>query len=369
MSKLISQGGFGCVFYPGIRCGKKSHTKKNMVSKIQKNNAFSKKEIDIGALIMNIPNYENRFVPVTKSCNIDIGKITDKDIKTELKKCKVISKEEKFPYISMSMPFIEGGDLINLLRSQERNTTKLSKMLSAYFELLESLDILYSKDIVHFDLKGNNILFDINEQRAKIIDFGISIQLDKLTPETRKNAFYSFGPEYYIWPMEVHFICHLVLISDIITKDDCDNIIESCLESNSMLSDKERIEFREKSKIQFRQFIGRPIEEVYNELIKQAKTWDNYALSIIYIHIFKNLFPIEHGTNVLQRKMNSLLMRNISPNYSERYSPIETRDKFKEIIQSKTQISSYTRLLDDMTPEKASKILERETIHLASMRN
>ena len=169
--------------------------------------------------------------------------------------------------------------------------------------------------------------------------------------------------------MEVHFICHIVLISDVITNDDCDNIINSCLESNSMLSDKEIIDFRKKAIIQFRQFIERPKEEVYNELIKQAKTWDNYALSIIYIHIFQNLFPSEHGTSMLQTKMKDLLMRNISPNYSERYSPIETRDKFKEIIQSKTQISSYTRLVDDMTPDKASKILERETRHLASMRN
>lgn len=369
MVKLISQGGFGCVFYPSIQCHKKSPSNKKMVSKIQKNNAFSKKEIDIGELIMKIPNYENRFVPVTKSCDIDIGKITDKDIKTELKKCEVISKEKNFPYISMSMPFIEGGDLINLLRSQERNTTKLSKLLSAYFELLGSLDILYSKDIVHFDLKGNNILFDINEQRAKIIDFGISIQLDKLTPETRKNAFYSFGPEYYIWPMEVHFICHLVLISDIITKDDCDKIIKSCLESNSMLSNKERIEFGEKAEIQFRQFIGKPKEEVYNELIKQSKTWDNYALSIVYTHIFQNLFPSKHGRNMLQIKMKDLLMRNISPNYSERYSPFETREKFKEIIQSKTQISSYAKMIDDMNPDKASKILERETKHLISIRN
>ena len=57
MVKLISQGGFGCVFYPSIQCDKKSPSNKKMVSKIQKNNAFSKKEIDIGELIMKIHFY------------------------------------------------------------------------------------------------------------------------------------------------------------------------------------------------------------------------------------------------------------------------------------------------------------------------
>ena len=130
-----------------------------------------------------------------------------------------------------------------------------------------------------------------------------------------------------------------------------------------------RIKIRKKAKIQFRQFIGKPKEEVYNELIKQSKTWDNYALSIVYIHIFQNLFAHEDETNMLQRKMKNLLMRNISPNYSERYSPFETREKFKEIIQSKARITSYTKMIDDMNPDKASKILKRETKHLISIRN
>jgi len=369
MSKLISQGGFGCVFYPGIRCNKKTQTKKKVVSKIQKNNIFSKKEIDIGALIMNIPNYEKRFVPITKSCDIDIGKITDRGIKKELKKCEVISKINKFQYVSMSMPFIEGGDLIDILKSSERNSVKISKLLSAYFELLGTLEILQSENIVHFDLKGNNILFDLNEQLPKVIDFGISIQLDKLTPENRKHTFYSFGPEYYIWPLEVHFICHLVLISDEITKEDCNNIIKSGIENNSMLSDKERIEFKERANIQFRQFIGRPKEHVYNELIKHAKTWDNYALSIIYIHILDNLFPSKDNDNLFSVKLKELLMINISPNYLERYSPVKTRELFKEIIQSKTPIPLYKKAVENMNPLKASKMLEHETKHLASIRN
>ena len=160
-----------------------------------------------------------------------------------------------------------------------------------------------------------------------------------------------------------------MLISDEITKEDCDNIIKSGIENNSVLSDKERIEFKERAKSQFRQFIGRPKEDVYNELIKQAKTWDNYALSIMYIHILNNLFPSKDNGSLFSTKLKDLLMRNISPNYSERYSPVKTRELFKEIIQTKTPIPLYKKTVENMNPEKASKILERETKYLASIRN
>ena len=45
-SKLLSEGGFGCIYYPGISCNGKSLYNKNVVSKLQKNDETSKNEID-----------------------------------------------------------------------------------------------------------------------------------------------------------------------------------------------------------------------------------------------------------------------------------------------------------------------------------
>ena len=35
-SKLLSQGGFGCIYYPGLKCNGKPQNNKNVVSKLQK---------------------------------------------------------------------------------------------------------------------------------------------------------------------------------------------------------------------------------------------------------------------------------------------------------------------------------------------
>ena len=53
MSKLLSQGGFGCVYYPGIRC-KNSKDDDDMieyVTKLQRDNFNSQNEAAIGLRI------------------------------------------------------------------------------------------------------------------------------------------------------------------------------------------------------------------------------------------------------------------------------------------------------------------------------
>ena len=49
MSKLLAQGGFGCIYYPGINCdGKSIKEEYKIVSKLQKKNYTSDNEIKIG---------------------------------------------------------------------------------------------------------------------------------------------------------------------------------------------------------------------------------------------------------------------------------------------------------------------------------
>ena len=37
MSNLLSQGGFGCVYYPGITCNGKINTNQSVITKLQNN--------------------------------------------------------------------------------------------------------------------------------------------------------------------------------------------------------------------------------------------------------------------------------------------------------------------------------------------
>lgn len=61
MSKLLSQGGFGCIYFPSIECNGKSSTSKKYVTKLQKQDFNADNEINIGKIIKKIPNYDFFF--------------------------------------------------------------------------------------------------------------------------------------------------------------------------------------------------------------------------------------------------------------------------------------------------------------------
>ena len=58
MAEMIDQGGFGCIFYPGLNC-KSDFTKKSkkIVSKLQHNTFNARNEILIGSKIKEIKEY------------------------------------------------------------------------------------------------------------------------------------------------------------------------------------------------------------------------------------------------------------------------------------------------------------------------
>ena len=61
MSKLISQGGYGCIYHPGFDPKDNSVLNKDTVVKLQHKNAVSENEIQVSKLIMSIPNFSFYF--------------------------------------------------------------------------------------------------------------------------------------------------------------------------------------------------------------------------------------------------------------------------------------------------------------------
>ena len=109
-SKLINQGGYGCIYYPSLpfqmQRDKKHHghnsaasaasaasatentLRSKYVSKLQKFNFHSDFEDHIGHKIQEIPSYELFFVPVLKTYKIDLATIKEQHVTG----CDAISK-------------------------------------------------------------------------------------------------------------------------------------------------------------------------------------------------------------------------------------------------------------------------------------
>ena len=212
--KLLAEGGYGCVFIPGINCDGSIMSNKKYISKIQRFDDSAKNEIEIGRIVQNIGGFEDHFSPVLKFCNIDIAKVKDK----EISKCTILKKKATKKFIVMKLRYVEGNDFMDYLINQKNSVQLVSNIILSYNHLLKSVSMLIEKQILHYDLKGTNILFDMEKETPILIDFGLSVQISNIDFDDNlqtlmnnlKNIFYVYAPEYSIWSLEIHYLSYIL---------------------------------------------------------------------------------------------------------------------------------------------------------------
>lgn len=77
-------------------------------------------------------------------------------------------------YILIIMEYISCGDLLSYVRKRSRIPEIIAKFI--FKQIIEGIQFIHSKNIVHRDIKLDNILIDLNNN-IKICDFGVSKQI------------------------------------------------------------------------------------------------------------------------------------------------------------------------------------------------
>jgi serine/threonine protein kinase len=354
LSKLLSQGGFGCIYYPGIKCNGKPENNKNVVSKLQKDDESSKNEINIGEIIMGIEDYQLYFLPVIGSCPINLSSIN----KSLLEQCDSVNKDkdknkdkDEQKYILMEIPYVKNKSFYTILIDMYSSKKHIIiGLIENYSYLLDSINILLKKHIVHFDIKSENILYNQNTHLPLILDFGVSINMDTFNYKNIGTYFYTYSPDYYIWPLEVHVITFLLHETDSTLTEK--NIKSICMEY--VKYNKGLINFSEGFKREYLQacenylqvYVGMDKKKTIELLVAFYPTWDNYSLSILYLKTFSFMFPHGFHKNSLILYFSQMLLYNINPNPEKRYSLEETKQKFKDIFFMEEQVDNYMDLIN-----------------------
>eukprot|EP00080_Pristionchus_pacificus_P006467 PDM66487.1 nekl-2 [Pristionchus pacificus] len=97
--------------------------------------------------------------------------------------------------IAIVMQFAEGGTLENLIRDQRGVHFSEATVLKYFTQILLGLEYMHSLNIVHRDLKTQNILLNKKRTLIKLSDFGVSKQLN-----TRSVASTLIGTPNYLSP-------------------------------------------------------------------------------------------------------------------------------------------------------------------------
>lgn len=381
-SKVINQGGFGCIFYPSLPCKKEkmdSEQARQYVSKLVERNFSSKNEIDVGEIVKKIPFYSLYYVPILQHCPANLSKVGSK----EIKKCNIIDKEEeRVKYILLKMKYVKNIKFTEYLLTNKSKKHVLNVIFDTYSYFLFSLEQLMNYEIVHFDFKWDNAVIDLKTELPVILDFGISIPIRKLLECERalsgnkeykedkednrknneqdkydvfRNYFYTYFPRYSLWPPEVHAVCYVLHEHSRITPESLQQLIDECVDSNTAFTIFSP-EFLEKyKKLCFEtmeHLIDKPRKYVIHECLKFWSTWDNYALSVSYFQIIQFISSSGFTSNAFLLSFSKILLKNVHPDPSRRSDYTTTRYEYKSIFYQETSIRDFELLVDNFDFER-----------------
>ena len=391
VSRVINQGGFGCIFYPSLPCKKETKRNSNTsssleyVSKLVKKNFSSENEIRIGKIVQGIPFYSMYYVPVIQSCAASLAKVAGREIKN----CRIISgtsstattatnaniieskestrtRDRENKFILLKMKYVENVKFTKYLLSSTNKKHILNTLFDTYSYFLFSLEQLMKNGIVHYDFKWDNAVIDTKTGLPVILDFGISIPINLLLDQEQKQEqeqqdeadayriyrdyFYVYFPEYSLWSIEIHLINYVLNKHSRITPESLKETIDVYVDSNdafTILSPEFIERYKKLCYSTLERFIDQSRKYVIGECLKYWNTWDNYALSISYLQVIKFISTSGFTSNQFLISFSQILMDNIHPDPSRRSDYATTRYKYKSIFYQDVAIENYELLIDN----------------------
>jgi len=381
-SALIGQGSYGCVFKPNINDKGETEPNSKYISKLQLSGDTLENEINIGKKIQSITDYEEYFSPILEKYPIELKQIEKKQ--PELSDCEVIKdlKDDTTIFLD-KIKYVGKNSLQNYLSIMKKGEPK--KFLELFLEtniiLLESLEKLNKIGIIHNDLKEDNIICRNDDGRPILIDFGLSMDNDFMflpnnnsifniftqntntekTPEKNteekssqiNNYFFKYEPSYEVWCIDIviiNYILNVLKKEEISSPIKINIIIKDYIKKNKIFEKKEEQQeylFNEEEKNKFKDDLieeftkdsSQTWDNLLETLLTYQKTWDNYALSIIYLKLLKI-----HEEDIRKQIANkydeytNILKSIILSKPSERKLPEETKQNILQVLQKTKRI-------------------------------
>jgi serine/threonine protein kinase len=191
-SKVVGEGTYGCVLKPPILCNETSNLVAqdyaNKISKIMTRQHAINEEAEYSA-INNIQGLDKYAITGPLLCK----PLLDKNFNASVKKCKTLKVKTAFNNAKddLRMLLLEDGGLsiydhitkVFMLQSLDEKKVFLTSLI----KLFDGLLFFQSNEIMHRDIKLANMVYNVNNGRAKYIDFGLMTNFKRFAKRCREN--------------------------------------------------------------------------------------------------------------------------------------------------------------------------------------
>ena len=173
--------------------------------------------------------------------------------------------------------------------------------------------------------------------------------MKKINKNNLHNLFYTYAPEYYVWSLEIHYLCFLLHRNKNPTTSDLKHIAEVFTTNNKGLknfSPNFLKKYEEKCYKQLKYYNSLEYNSRIEKILNYWKTFDNYSLSIMYLKFINDSNPTGFKKNNFIIFFSKLLLQNIDPNPQNRRSIIESIHIFNGFLYKKNinNISTFEEI-------------------------
>jgi len=322
---------------------------------------FSINEIKIGEIIEEIPYYRNYYDVLTDYDFIDIGKIGEKiienvDLDSKNKNTKYVifnyNDEKRIGFRDFLFNFTNNKNNKN---NNINNKQFVFNILNTYSFLLNSLIKLNENGICFFDLSTENIAFSTYSSPF-LNSFKNSLIISDLNTSYIANIVKNID-DYTYKPLEVHVLFYLIVNNEETMSLSFIEAISNNYVKNmdvlSLFSQNYKNSYETSCVETLKKYINKSKLAIIADILNYSKYWDNYSLSILYLHIIGNISKCFSLKGTFMNKFTLLLIQNIHPNPLKRETLKETSKNYDKLFDN----SDWT-FINDFSNEKMKKLFD-----------
>ena len=381
--QVIGEGSYGCVHKPSLKCKGKRVVYKNKISKLMMNDDASK-EMDEYNTIYDIDKKHKYYLGNPKICDFN------NELKSNLlamRKCHeaVFHNPENLQKFSLLVMPDGGMDIEKFSEYMqnkpitESNIREVEVFFIEFHRIFMGLKLFHENGIIHHDLKPQNIVYDMEKNRANFIDFGLMTSENILINKSRRSANYA-SVHHWSFPYETNFYNRNKYM-DMCLKDKLERdiyyqeLLISLLDNNNKKNENDSMkETREKMKeasdalknffayvvpeslteSEYNEAIEIYLHELYTTLIHEYREEDyNKFLqkSMQTIDVFgvglACMFFLTHVKKFLsvplEKELNDLFFQMVRPDFTKRIEVDSLVDQYEIILEKNGVLKKYNK--------------------------
>jgi serine/threonine protein kinase len=377
--KVIGKGSYGCVHKPSLKCKTRKINYKNKISKymLKKHANTEMKEYDI---IKSADPTKYTYLGKPLSC---IPEYSIENVDAMLQ-CNLGDNIKDFSILVMN----DGGENLEIFSKRfgkhpvtSENKNKMELFWIEAQRILYGLTLFLKKDIIHHDLKAQNIVYNEDKNRINFIDFGLMRSRSQMFNDC-KNSTASSAIRHWSYPFELQFMnakkFHKVSNWGPVKRNlFIENIINN-MESEENKSYRIFLSIvfghldynirRENRKIvinDFKDLLDELKHESYEHMLNMSlNTIDTYGTGIAFANVLANTSKFINRD--FQNDLCSLFNRMLTNYLPYRYQPDEILREYENIISKHGLLEKHNKnyqnhIIMEHKPkkEKMNKILNK----------